>query len=230
VRFALAALAMPKQLLPFTQHPQVRVRTRGYMPHWEVPGATYSITFRLHDSLPKEVVARLERERIEAERAVTNGTRELTAIERMDLAAVMERQIDRELDRHHGQAFMRDPRVADVVAAALCFFDGVRYRLYDWCVMPNHVHVIAQPHDGHTLDEILHSWKSYSSNRANEVLGRRGTFWWREYFDRVIRNEDDLVRTRRYVLENPAKAGLKDWPWTSAGWKPAERPAGSRRA
>ena len=34
---------------------------------------------------------------------------------------------------------------------------------------------------------ILHSWKSFSASRANKMLGRLGTFWQREYFDRTLR-------------------------------------------
>jgi len=219
---------MPHPLLPHGTRP--RIRSRGYIPHWEVPGSNYSITFRLNDSLPRHVIERLKRERVIAEHALTNGTRVLTAIERMILAEQIEQQLDRELDRHHGAAHMRDPRIADVVAETLCFFDGVRYRLDTWSVMPNHVHVIAQPFESWTLDNILHSWKSFSAQEANKILKRRGTFWWREYFDRIIRDEADLMRCREYVLGNPAKAGLKDWRWTSAGWKPAERPAGGRRS
>ena len=85
--------------------------------------------------------------------------------------------------------------------------------------MPNHAHVIMRLFVGSDLAKVLHSWKSYTSNVANSILGRTGTFWFREYYDRCIRDERELLRTVRYVLENPAKAGLRDWPYVKcAGW------------
>jgi REP element-mobilizing transposase RayT len=79
--------------------------------------------------------------------------------------------------------------------------------------MPNHVHVVFQPFEGHSLDKTLHSWKSYTSTLANKLLNRSGAFWQREYYDHIIRNEKQFHRIIEYVLENPQKAGLKDWPW-----------------
>ena len=88
--------------------------------------------------------------------------------------------------------------------------------------MPNHVHVLIQTLGEQSLARIVHSWKSYTAHRANEILGRSGTFWQREYFDRIVRDEEDLRRTIEYVIENPVKAGLRDWPWVwSAGGAPA---------
>jgi REP element-mobilizing transposase RayT len=67
------------------------------------------------------------------------------------------------------------------------------------------------------------SWKSFSSRQANARLGRTGTFWEPDYFDRYMRNEDHLMRTIEYVENNPVKAGLvdraTDWPWSSASWE-----------
>jgi REP element-mobilizing transposase RayT len=139
--------------------------------------------------------------------------------------ALIERRLDDALDRGEGFAFMRDPLIADCVAGAITFFERQRYELAAWCVMPNHVHAVVRPLDVWRLPQIVHSWKSWSAKRANTLLGRCGAFWQREYFDRVIRDDDDLIRTVRYVLDNPSKAGLAEWRWSSAGWKPAVRQA-----
>jgi REP element-mobilizing transposase RayT len=221
---------MPRRRFFLQTINDVRARTRGYLPHWELDGATYSVTFRLHDSLPLEVIDRLREERRMRERMITGGLRRLTAFECMDLRAEFEKRIDHELHESTGPACMNDPRVADIVATALTHFDGERYRLDAWCVMPNHVHAIMRPIDHWRLADILHSWKSYSSNRANEVLRRSGRFWEREYFDRILRDEQDWAEAIEYVLRNPEKAGLKDWRWTSAGGPPADRPASGRRS
>jgi hypothetical protein len=53
--------------------------------------------------------------------------------------------------------FLRNDRVAELMANALRYFDGQRYELFAWCVMPNHVHVVFGPYADWTLHKILHS-------------------------------------------------------------------------
>ena len=79
--------------------------------------------------------------------------------------------------------------------------------------MPNHVHVIFKPFEGFKLENILHSWKSYTANKINQVVGRQGALWYREYYDRIIRDENEMGRGIDYVVKNPLKAGLRDWNW-----------------
>jgi REP element-mobilizing transposase RayT len=196
----------------------VTTRTRGYLPHWELPSATYSITFRLHGSLPREVVARLHEERRVLERAVTGGARRLTGVEDMSLRAQMEQRYDDALHANVAIAHLANPGVANLVSNTLTYFADQRYRLDAWAIMPNHVHAVVTPFGPHRLADVVHSWKSYSSSRANQILGREGPFWQREYYDRIVRDERDLADTIDYVLRNPEKARLKEWPWTSAGY------------
>jgi putative transposase len=115
-------------------------------------------------------------------------------------------------------------RLADslprAVAEAIMHFDGERYRLLPWCVMPNHVHVVVESADGHSLGAIVRNWTSFTANRANKAIGRSGPFWHRDYFDRFIRDKGYLSRTIDYMENNPVKAGLTstaiDWQWSSA--------------
>ena len=55
------------------------------------------------------------------------------------------------------------------------------------------------------------------------ILGRSGTFWFREYHDRYIRNAEHFANAIRYIEENPVAAGLvklaKDRPFGSARLK-----------
>jgi REP element-mobilizing transposase RayT len=99
-------------------------------------------------------------------------------------------------------------------------FDGERYALVAWCVMPNHVHALAETFPGFPLDRVVHSWKSFTGHAANRMLGRADRFWAPEYFDRYMRNDGHLVGTSAYIEANPVKAGLcgvpEDWPFSSA--------------
>jgi putative DNA methylase len=115
---------------------------------------------------------------------------------------------------------LRDEAVARMVQTALLHFDGLRYRLIAWVVMPNHVHVLIETIPGHALSDIIHSSKSFTAKAANRILKRTGVFWEQEYFDRVIRDENHFWNAVSYIQENPVKAGLVPlaaaWPYSSA--------------
>ncbi|MEQ1932994.1 MAG: transposase [Fimbriimonadaceae bacterium] len=121
--------------------------------------------------------------------------------------------VERYLDSGHGSCVLKQPTVAEVVIAAWRHFDGQHYHVHAHCVMPNHVHIIVEPIGANSLSSILHSWKSYTSNRINKIIGNSGTLWQVESYDRIIRNETEYSRQVDYVLKNPARAGLSEWPW-----------------
>lgn len=199
---------------PFTSdvHRHAHVRSRGYVPHWELEGATYFITFRTADSLAKAHLVQLREERRALERKIDP----VSAFARQQLARAMMARIDSMLDRGHGCQPLRDERFAKITAGAIGFFDGERYELLTWCVMPNHVHILIRPFRGMRLDKVLHSWKSFSSNAINELRGSSGRFWAREYYDHIARDDEDVIRIDRYIRENPLKAGLVDWQWVGS--------------
>ncbi len=148
--------------------------------------------------------------------------RPLTTHEQERLDRIFSDKIEKYLDEGHGRCCLREPRLTKIVADALAFFDGSRYQLYAWCVMPSHVHVVFEPMQGHELPQILHSWKSYTAKEINKVLGGTGQLWEAEYYDHLLRNERDFRAQIDYVLTNPQRAGLKDWKWV--GLDAASRP------
>jgi REP element-mobilizing transposase RayT len=188
-------------------------RSRGYLPHLEAQQGVYFVTFRLADSLPKELVLQLRKQREAIEGASLAGTAGPGDMVRLRELRALLRKAERCLDGGLGRCYMRDPRIAKIVADAIRHFHGHRYCLIAWCVMPNHVHVLFSPLPEQTLETILHSWKSYSANQANALLGRTGDFWQREYFDHLVRNESSIQKFTRYIQDNPRRAGLRNWPW-----------------
>jgi REP element-mobilizing transposase RayT len=193
----------------------------GRLPHLKKEGATYFVTFRLVDSLPAAEVARLKHERwaiLEQARAAKSP---LTWHEEEQLLAWYCEKVETLLDAGHGACWLSKPQVAELIANAVRFFQGQRYELRSWVIMPNHVHVVVRPMAGDTLSQILHSWKSYTSKEANKLLHREGqTFWQKESFDHWIRDEAERVRLVAYVENNPVKAGFcqcpEQWRWSSA--------------
>lgn len=207
---------------------QVEARQRGRLPHWEAAGATYFVTFRLADSLSKEQRDILEARRKEILRASEAEGRKLDAREKELLEQLFSERMDEFLNKGYGDCHLRDDRCAKIVADALSHFDGERYELQAWCVMPNHVHVVFKPLGEHKLADILHSWKSFTAKECNKVLGRTGAFWMDESFDRIVRDGKEWEARIRYTMNNPVEAGLRDWKWVGskvevAGETPATR-------
>jgi len=191
------------------------IRSRGYLPHKEAEQPIYFVTFRLADSLPRELVLGLRRKRelLRKSRPAVDATAD-PAYAR-ELRSLL-KKAESCLDSGLGACHMGDQRIAKVVADAILRFQGTRYELLAWCVMPNHVHVVFAPLGEDKLDGIVHSWKSFSALMANRVLQRRGKFWQREYFDHLVRSEGSLAKILHYVKENPRRAGLRNWRWVAA--------------
>ncbi|MGD1062263.1 MAG: transposase [Terracidiphilus sp.] len=196
---------------------EVRIRQRGRLPHWEKEAGLYFVTFHLADSLPKQVLEKISARYRVLETANRTGANLLP-----DQKALVEeysiKRIEEYFDRGIGACSLRDPRIGELVANAMRFWHGNRYRLVAWCIMPNHAHVIFRLFPGQELANIVRSWKTYTARKANGLLGRTGTFWQREYYDRLIREDSELDRAIEYVLSNPERAGLVGWKWVwSAG-------------
>jgi len=204
-------------------HPQanLQIRQGAYLPHWTLTqGGVYAVTFRLGDSLPKAVLERLRHERaaLEADVVALNGI--LAKQEEQRLARLCSEKIEAYLDAGSGSCWLRQADIADMVAAAILHFDGARYRIHAWCVMPNHVHVLVELPPGIQLAGIVHSWKSFTAKAANARLGRTGEFWQPEYFDHLIRDQADFAHAVRYIEQNPVMAGLTAWRWVSGTGAP----------
>ncbi len=199
------------------------IHSRGYLPHVKREGASYFVTFRLADSLPKEVLLRFESEKAERLRRLEDsahrGEPDNDSLE--DIARDFRRRGERYLDRGAGACHLRREDIADLVAGAMRHFHESRYLLGEWVVMPNHVHAIVWPMPNHLLGDILKSWKQFTSRRAKQLLGLgQEPFWEPESYDHWIRNDDEKGRISRYIGNNPVTAGLcarpGDWRWSSA--------------
>jgi primosomal protein N' (replication factor Y) len=113
------------------------------------------------------------------------------------------------LDAGYGSCALARLEIATAVENAFKHFDGTRYQLGDFVIMPNHVHVLVRPHENESLQDIVHSWKSFTAKRANELLKTTGAFWRNEYFDHLVRSQAQYEKFRNYIADNPVKSHLK---------------------
>jgi REP element-mobilizing transposase RayT len=106
------------------------------------------------------------------------------------------------------------PTERDGIISVLRHFDAQRYELYAYVIMDDHAHVLAEPLPAYSLEQVVHSWKSYSAHVLRRG-SRGGRIWQREYYDRIVRNEADLIEKMNYILGNPARRwpGIDHYAW-----------------
>jgi len=174
---------------------------RRNLPHYQIPGAEYFITFRLIGSLPQALLKEFKE--------TNDGELPDSMIERKK-----QEFIQGILDKGgYGPTWLKRPEIASIIMDSLFYRDGDIYELYGFCIMPNHVHLIfrhigQEKNGGNTVPEILHSLKLYTARKANKILGRTGQFWQHESYDHIIRDNDELHDILVYTLYNPVEAGL----------------------
>jgi len=172
----------------------------GNLPHWRQEGVTYFVTWRTADSMPRERVEQWQRER---EEWLAKHPEPHSKSEKAEYDRLFPERWEMWLDECHGECLLARPELKAVVESALRHFDSQRYRLDEFVVMPNHVHVLVTPLEAHRLSEIVQNWKSYTAHEINRRLGRSGLFWQKESFDHIVRSADEMERIRRYIRDNP---------------------------
>ena len=107
------------------------------------------------------------------------------------------------------------PEERSRVVSALRHFDRERYVLLAYVVMNDHVHTLVNPLGGYRLQDIVHSWKSFTTHILQRADGRRASLWQDEYFDRIVRDEAELVEKAQYIINNPWKRWpeIAEYPW-----------------
>lgn len=183
-------------------------------PHWSQAGAVVFVTFRTADSIPKEVLSRWEREKNAWMRrhGMPTDLQWSDFLPQLDktLQGKFRREFNRcresFLDTCHGRCVLKDPRLASIVDDSLMHFDGDRYRMGDFVIMPNHVHLLADPE---SMRKQFDSWTHFTAVQINRAIGLKGHFWQQEPFDHLVRSVEQYEYLRKYIAENPAKAQLR---------------------
>ena len=185
-------------------------------PHWSQAGAVVFITFRLADSIPREVLARWDREKQEWLRVRGYDSRvqwqellpQLSEADRGAFLKEFNRCREDFLDTCHGSCVLRRPELAKIVSDSLLHFDGERYRMGDFVVMPNHVHLLTVFASEAAMKSQCDSWMHYTAFRINPLIGSKGKLWQQEPFDHLVRSIEQYDYLRDYIRKNPEKAKL----------------------
>ena len=212
----------------FDEHGELRIYHRN-LPHWRQPGSTYFVTFRQADSIPQKILQQWDQRRNEwlvahgidpawrhdRPEVYLENYRRILDEERQQFERVAAKLLHHELDCCHGTCVLCQPENASLIQEALLHFHGDRVWVGDFVIMPNHVHAILQPQEGHELEDLLASAKKFTSRRIRtslcetESAHNRPSFWQAESYDRIIRDLEELSAYRRYIARNPMKANLQ---------------------
>ena len=199
---------------------------RRDLPHWDIPGVTQAMTYRLWDSIPQSEAQKIKT-------SVANSHADI-----QDYA--MRRLTESCLNRGFGSGILKYPEIAKIVLNNWLYNNGKAYDLYEWVIMPNHIHLLFCPYPGYTLRDIVTSWKSYTSHliRQTDIYRQavkdypddmKQSVWSLDYFDRAVRSSTHYSKMKKYIYNNPV--GLlwdgkvvskpEDWPFSSAstGWQ-----------
>lgn len=186
-------------------------------PHWMQAGTITFITMRLADSIAREVILRWDRERLEFlhHRGIECldwrvGREQLVKRDRADFEKYFRRLREDQLDTCHGKCQLRHPKAAKIVADSLLHFDGDRYLMGDFVVMPNHIHLLSAFPDAASMRKQCYSWMKFTATRVNRLNGDNGSLWQEEPFDHLVRSEEQLIYLRDYIEQNPSKVKLRN--------------------
>ena len=183
------------------------ISTRNRLPHWQQEGASYFVTWRLKDSIPKVLS---DEWRDEREKWVRLHPSPLTDEQEAEFHRLFSTRMDFFMDAGYGECVLRESECRAILADSLAMFDGERFFMHSWVVMPNHVHVLFSIAEGQTLEKTVGGWKRYSARGINLFRGKEGALWQKDYFDRMIRDWNHLFRVAKYIRRNPAKVGLRE--------------------
>ncbi|HLA86021.1 MAG TPA: transposase [Thermoguttaceae bacterium] len=204
-------------LQTFDPNEQYAAVVRHRLPHWSQPGTITFITWRTWDSMPAPVVedwlvrrdAWLRHHGINP--LLSNWRSRLDSLPeaaRTEFKRLLSDRWNDHLDALHGQCVLSRPEFTRMIADSLIHFDGDRYVLTDYVVMPNHVHVLAAFSSEEGMLQQCESWKHFTARQINQALCRKGQFWQQDDFDHLVRSSDDFDRYRLYIGDNPIRARL----------------------
>jgi hypothetical protein len=148
---------------------ELEIRSR-HLPHWHLNTGFYYDTWRLGDALPQNLVLQWKNERTawlqEHPQPWDASTR---AIYRQQFP----QRIESWLDAGYGECHLRDPACAQIVADAIHYFDGQRYAVASFVVMPNHVHLLFQRIGETKLEKVQHTWKSFTATKSTSTSAEK---------------------------------------------------------
>lgn len=173
-------------------------RSGSYLPHWEQENVLNFVTFRLADSLPQSKLKELNEERLGW---IKEHPKPWSADVNREYDELFH-ETDKWLDQGIGSCILKYAEIQKIVVDSLHYFDGKEYDLYEYVIMPNHIHLLIVPWERSSAD-LMAAIKSYTAKMINRFLGSQGAVWQREVWDHLIRSVTEYEEIAHYIRHNP---------------------------
>lgn len=174
--------------------------THKNTPHLHQELTACFVTFRLKDSIPEE---KYKKYFATINNNIKHGN--FTGTEFDFLSFDSNRYEQKFLDMGHGNCILKNPYIKDIVRDSLMHFDGIKYDIHSFVIMPNHVHILFSCREGFNIQNIIRAWKSFTAFTINKRNKTRGSIWDNKFWDRLIRNEQHYVNVLKYIKSNNPK-------------------------
>lgn len=120
------------------------------------------------------------------------------------------------------QPIFKEKKAAAFLMNILGYYKIVlKFNLYCYCIMPDHLHIIIQPRSAkYNISEIMRHIKGSFARAYNNLIRKNGIIWQRRFFDTILQTEEEFLTRLNYILQNPVRAGImneaKEYPYSSA--------------
>jgi REP element-mobilizing transposase RayT len=113
--------------------------------------------------------------------------------------------------------FLDNDLSLQTIKSLLFYRNQKRIRLYSYCVMPDHLHLVMSPANDFGVSQLVRNLKTYTTKLAQEK-GLNGKLWQKSFYDHIIREDESLLKICEYVLANPVRKGLagraEEWAYS----------------
>ena len=179
----------------------------GNLPHWRQSTVCYFVTFRTIDSIPQ---VKLNQWLSERDQWLREHPQPRTNEQSAEYHRLFTRKIEHWLDQNYGECLLGIKQFKQIVIDALMYFHEDRYRIWEYTVAVNHVHLLIEPLGDHELNDIISSIKSYTAKAINKARGVSGHFWQKEYFDHILRSKEQFFGIVKYIRKHDGKVANVD--------------------
>jgi REP element-mobilizing transposase RayT len=195
--------------------PETTAFYRRSLPHWKVSSCSYFVTFRLKNSIPKDKLFELKNkyDRIKSECLNDNDLLKAQRIHFLHIEKIIDS------NRSADDISLATAGIAEIIMERIEWMEkNTGWRIPSYVIMPTHIHCLMNGEKAdRSLSKALQLLKGYTAKKANDHLKREGAFWSPESFDYWCRSSEKKESAKRYIRNNPVKAGLvksaDDWPW-----------------
>jgi len=199
---------------------------RRNLPHLHPPQGTFFLTFCLMRAMPREKMLKLRSEmKIDLKVSEIKAASGNLALMKINIEKIYFDRLDTLMAQSKTNAWLENRQLAEIISEKMKEFDGKRYRLLSYCIMPNHVHMLIEQEETYTdhgehqdyLSTTLNLLKGSTARFCNIALHRTGPFWQDESYDHLVRDGRELFNICQYIINNPVKAGFvnewHEWPF-----------------